>query len=641
MQNINNNEGMWRFYTTDDIGEVTFNGALERFYELGITGLVRENIQNSLDGKLQELDKPVVVEIKTGIINKNDIPGFEEIKDRVNCLKGYNEYTRETIDHMQRSINNETVYYISFEDSNTKGLTGAKNGQSDSLEDTWGIYAYKKGFHSIEGDSDFESGRGGSHGIGKIASNAASDLFMMYFANCDKENNMHLGGTIQLIEHKYNEVCYRSTGYFTDVNVHGKYIPFENEFSHEFSKNTRGLKIVIPFLREEFNNEKEIIKSVCDSFFVSILEEKLEVKVNDKDLNKNTIKSYIENELYYKQNISEINREFTPLYLNTYLNSEPIEIEIKSLTDVYKFKLYFELNSEIKKGRLGIIRTIGMKIEDKKIRNNATKPFNAILIPCSVKEDAFLKMLENESHTKIEYKHIRNTKTRSNARNFINDISNKLAQIISEKIAEVNPTNGKMNTEDILYTIELKFKEDLNKSIESVKIINSEGKEKEFIKDLGSKKKKSSNYGKQKSDTKEETDNIKPKKKLRRSTTINNDIDGNRKERRYNVSTEAVERAVIKDREYIKFDLSNSEAEKKKLCNIALIVVDGMGDECPGEFNLFDNYKYVIDKNTGNNCLIKDNLIKDVSIEKGKVNIEAKLNEKANKSLKFVYYVEV
>jgi len=302
MQNIDNNKEMWRFSTLDRIEEVNFNGALERFYKLGVAGLVRENIQNSLDGKLQESDEPVIVEIKTGIIDKNDIPGFEEIKDRVNSLKGYNDYTRETIEHMKNSIHKDNIYYISFEDSNTKGLTGAKNGQSDSDQDTWGIYAYKKGVHSIEGDSDIESGRGGSHGIGKIASNAASDLFMMYFANCDNENNRHLGGTIQLIEHKYDEICYRSTGYFTDINFDGKYIPFENEFSHEFSKNTKGLKIVIPFLREEFNKEKEIIKSICDSFFVAILEGKLEVKVNNNNLNKDTIKLYIEDSIYYEQN---------------------------------------------------------------------------------------------------------------------------------------------------------------------------------------------------------------------------------------------------------------------------------------------------------------------------------------------------
>ncbi|WP_160680801.1 hypothetical protein [Clostridium sp. C8-1-8] len=66
-----------------------------------------------------------------------------------------------------------------------------------------------------------------------------------------------------------------------------------------------------------------------------------------------------------------------------------------------------------------------------------------------------------------------------------------------------------------------------------------------------------------------------------------------------------------------------------------------MGEECPNEFNIVDNYKAIIDKSTGNNCLVKDNLIKDVTIQKGRVNIEAKLNDTANRTLKFVYYVEV
>lgn len=540
---------------------------------------------------------------------------------------------------MKNSMDKEEVYYISFEDSNTKGLTGAKNGQSNSVEDTWGIYAYKKGVHSIEVDSDIESGRGGSHGIGKIASNAASDLFMMFFANCDSENNKHLGGTIQLIEHEYEEKCYRATGYFTDIESNCKYIPFENKFSSEFSKDTRGLKIIIPFLREEFNDEKEIIKSICDGFFVAILEKKLEVKVNDKRLNKNTIKSYIEDSTYYEQNISEIKKKFTPLYLNTYLNSESTEIDIRSLTDVYKFKLYFQINSAIKKGRLGIIRTIGMKIEDKKIKNNATKPFNGVLIPCSIKEDAFLKLLENESHTEIEHQHIKDTKTRRNAEKFINNISNRLAEIINKKITEMNPTTGKMNTEDILYTIESKFKKDLKKAVEPVKIVDSEGVKKELTKDLGNKRKKI-NAGARKKEQKTELE-TKPKKKLRRATTINNDSGDRRKEKRYNIGAEAVERVIIRDKEYIKFDLDNSEAEKKRVCDVALVVVDGMGEECFNEFNVLDNYKSVTDKNTGKNCLVKDNLIKDVSIKKGKVNIEVMLNEKANRFLKFVYYVEV
>mgnify|MGYP000311440288 CR=1 FL=1 len=42
-----------------------------------------------------------------------------------------------------------------------------------------------------------------------------------------------------------------------------------------------------------------------------------------------------------------------------------------------------------------------MKIEDKKISGHINKPFNGILIPVSSKEDAYLKSLENESHTQL------------------------------------------------------------------------------------------------------------------------------------------------------------------------------------------------------------------------------------------------
>ena len=203
---------LWKFSSIPCIEESTFNKILERFYNFGISGLVRENIQNSLDGKIPGETKPVVVTIKTGTIKKENIPGLEEIKNRINCLEGRNSYTKETIQHMKNKMNDEIINYISFEDYNTKGLKGAKNGQSTNKEDTWSIYAYNKGVHTEEEDETLEKSRGGSHGIGKIESNAASELYMMYFANCDEEGNKHLGGTVQLIEHKYEDNYYRSTG---------------------------------------------------------------------------------------------------------------------------------------------------------------------------------------------------------------------------------------------------------------------------------------------------------------------------------------------------------------------------------------------------------------------------------------------
>lgn len=639
------NKSLWKFSVIPGIEESTFNKVLERFYDLGISGLVRENIQNSLDGKIPGETEPVIVTIKTGKVNKNDIPGLDNIKERIECLVGHNSYTKETIEHMQNKMNQDEVDYISFEDYNTKGLRGAKNGQSYRPEDTWGIYAYNKGVHSEEEDSTLEKSRGGSHGIGKIASNAASELHMVYFANCDDEGDKHLGGTVQLIEHKYKDKYYRSTGYFTDIkkieNNEERFYPYENTFSEIFKKDTRGLKIIIPFLREQFNNEVDIIKSICDSFFIAILENKLEVIVNDKNINSKTIKKYIENKKYYNQDISEMKEEFTPLYLSTYTKKKPMQVTIEDTKEKYNFNLYFNYDESIPKGRVAIIRTIGMKIEDKKVKGNVNKPFNAVLIPDSTKEDAFLKSLENESHTQLSFEHIKDQNLQKNAKRFINNISKVMAKIIEDEIKKSNPTDGMMNTEDVLYYVENQFKQELSNCLGTVKL-SSGDKEKTIVKveqdiperkdpkDKKKKKKKPLKKIKNKrindeSDTEQEVNEVSPEK----LTT-------------YSTHPDRVDRLIIRDKEYVKFDFTDSDEMKKvKLCDITLSVVDGMGVEYSNEFNMKDNYEYVIDKATGHKCKIENNLIKDVKVVKGNVQIELKLKENYNKALKFMYYVEV
>lgn len=626
----------WQFSEIPCIEESTFNKILERFYNFGISGLVRENIQNSLDGKLKGSDEPVVVTIKTGSVNKDNIPGLNEIKERIRSLKGQNSYTKETIEHMKNKMDDEIVNYISFEDYNTKGLTGALKGQTNNTKDTWSIYAYNKGVHTEEEDESVEKSRGGSHGIGKIASNAASDLYMMYFANCDADGNKHLGGTVQLIEHKFGDNHYRSTGYFTDVKKIGenktKFYPFENTFHEIFSKDTRGLKIIIPFLRDQFNNEDEIIKSICDSFFIAILENKLRVIVNEETIDKETIKNYIKNERYYAQNVEEIKKDFTPLYFDTYTEQEPIELNISDLKDNYNFNLFFNYDTSIVTGRVGIIRTIGMKIEDKKVKNNVRKPFNAVLIPKSIKEDAFLKSLENESHTELSFEHIKDQKIQKNAKKFIANISNEMAKIIENAIKQNNPTDGVMDTKDIIYEVENKFKKDLSKSMPTVKL-NTGNKERTLVKiptDVPKKKEKKNN--------KKKNNPRKPAVKKAKPT----EQSAERETTRYNANPEIVERVVVANNEYVNFDFSSSDDFKKsKLCDISIAVVDGMGNEYANEFDMKKNYESVIDLSTGKQLKIEDNLIKGVKIKTGNAQIQLKLKENYNRALKFVYYVEV
>lgn len=627
----------WKFSSIPCIEESAFNKVLERFYNFGISGLVRENIQNSLDGRLPNAKGPVVVTIKTGKIHKDFIPGIDEIKDRINCLEGRNSYTKETIAHMKNKMNDELVSYISFEDSNTKGLKGARNGQSTSKDDTWSIYAYNKGVHTEESDETLEKSRGGSHGIGKIASNAASELYMMYFANCDEFGDQHLGGTVQLIEHQYQGSYYRSTGYFTDVKPVDekttKFYPFVNNFHEVFEKKTRGLKIIIPFLRDQFNKEEEIIKSICDSFFVAILQQRLEVIINDQLINANTIQKYVKNEAYYIQKVEDIKDEFTPLYFETYTKNEPQSIVIKDTKQDYHFNLYFNYDPSISKGRVAIIRTIGMKIEDKKVKNNVNKPFNAILIPKSIAEDAFLKSLENESHTELSWEHIKDQKLNRNAKRFINNISNEIAKVIEDAIKKHNPTDGLMDTGDVLYEIENQFKQDLAKSTPTIKL-NQGKKEQTLVKVKPESRKRVDRQQKEKGGSKSK--DKKPPKQVK-----------NRGEREENVVTfkanpDMVERIILSNGELVKFDFSMSdEIKRAKECSVSVSIIDGMGNEYENEFNMKDNYENAMDLTTRSPLTIEGNLIKKVKLEKGIAQLDLKLKSNYNKALKFVYYVEV
>ncbi|MCG7344784.1 hypothetical protein MHZ92_11615 [Sporosarcina sp. ACRSL] len=628
----------WQFSPIPNIEESNFNKILERFYNLKVAGLIRENIQNSLDGRLLGYEGPVKFSITTGTIKKKDVPGIGEVIERIHCLKGRNSYTKEAIEHMVKTSEEEDVHYISFEDSNTRGLSGARNGQSNSPKDTWAIYAYNKGVHSEEEDAAVETSRGGSHGVGKIASNAASDLNVMYFANCDADGDQHLGGTVQLIEHEFEGQSYRSTGYFADITYldanKTKFYPFENTFHEVFEKKTRGLKIIIPFLRKEYSNETEIIRSVCDSFFVSILLNKLEVDVNGRIINADNIQEYVKDPEYYTQNVADMKQVFTPLYVSTYLEQPARPLQVSDGKDDYEFNLYFRYDEEIPKGRVAIIRTIGMKIEDKKVKNKANQPFNAVLIG-GPKEDAYLKSLENESHTELTHDHIKDPVLQKRAKRFINNLSKAMTAVIDEAVKEHNPTDGKMDTKDLLYVSEIQFKQELSKAMGAVVI----DKKKPVVKmddDLPPRHDKKKPGGRKKLTP----PTIRPVKRDR--SADDTDSTDDKPVSIFNVHPNTVERLLMGNKEIVRFNLSsNEEVKKAATCNVSISIIDGMGQEYRSAFKLKDNFSQVIDKSTSSTCSLNNNKINHVTINQGVAELTFDLKNNYNRALKFVYYVEV
>lgn len=619
----------WIFSKANIVEEHDFHKSLERFYRNGISGFIRENIQNSLDARLDE-NKPVEVTIGLGKMSRKDVPYFDELLPRIKSLIGRNEYSKSTVDHMKEKSKLEVIDYISIEDNNTKGLMGAKKVYNPDSANSYTAYAYARGFHYGENHED-KTVRGGSHGIGKIASNAASDLNIMFFANCDEYGYQTLGGNIQLIDHYFENSAYRSTGYFTDLQDN-QFIAVENDgFSSVFNKDTRGLKIVVPFLRTEYKNDGEIIRSVIDGFLLALMNRDLNVIFKDKIIDRDHLDLFLYDDGFYDQDFDVMMRQndvFTPAYYDTikhHLYDEKFIIKDRS-TD-YEFKLFFNYDERMPRGRTGIFRNIGMKIDDFKVNSKVTANYNAVLIPENKKGDLFLKSLENESHTKLDYTHIKADIDKANARYFINQLHSRIAEIYDDYVSKQIEDSSAFSTDDVLYEIRNKFESDLKKGITTVHV--DKGKKKVVRKvtptdEPGENGKKRNGKGRKQ--------NFLPVKRK---------FGSDETKTYYYLPTGSIRRTQTKTKEILVINLNGIEKlRESQRVNLNVSMVDGMGKEHFNGFDFREVFTSVYHTMTGETISFESNRFVSIPVVNNSIQLDCRLNKKLN-NLKLKFYLEV
>ena len=185
------------------------------------------------------------------------------------------------------------------------------------------------------------------------------------------------------------------------------YIPGQISFnSKNREDNQFGTDIFILGVREiEDDWEKKILLSTVNNFLVSILDNKLIVKVNDKCLNEENVKEIIEELADFKKTQEE-NKIFknTLNYFDALTNENRKEFNLDE-----RFKKYPFINSE-NDGKLILLkredanrsilqtRISGMKIYDRKnISGNIL--FTGVFRAVGTDLDKFLKSLENTNHT--------------------------------------------------------------------------------------------------------------------------------------------------------------------------------------------------------------------------------------------------
>lgn len=265
-----------------DSGIETFKGAL-------LDSLTREIIQNSLDAKLEDETTVIIhfdyFDLPTA--NFPDKEGFlENVRKSISHSEKLNDKsTMEFFQKAEKVLQQPTIPFLRISDFNTTGLVGSN---SDSASDWNHLVRYA-------GASDKAASAGGSFGIGKNATFACSDLHTVFYSTLDKNGEIASEGVSKLISIPIAGIddYTQGTCYYA---INEKHDPIRNQahFDNGFVRENSGTDIYIAgfsFTKDEY--KQAVINNLLDNFLYAIYQGTLEVKINDKYINKETLEEVV------------------------------------------------------------------------------------------------------------------------------------------------------------------------------------------------------------------------------------------------------------------------------------------------------------------------------------------------------------
>lgn len=606
--------------------ELKFDGHLGNFHSYGIDGLIRENIQNSLDHPVHG-GTTVYIKIDYGRMALEEFPDFLDVKNHIESLEPANQHERDRVNKMQEVVKRakNDIPYLLYEDNNTLGLSGANKDSIDKTKSFYS-YAYLKGSHVESSNEEQEGLRGGSHGIGKIASNAASEIHTMFFANCDEYGHRHTGGSVLLIEHELDNNRYASDGLFTRFEDRD-YVPYSSEFfSSLLTKEERGLRIIIPFIKEELLNYDRIKQAVVDSFLLALKRDQLKAELDNSILSKDNLDEYLETFTSHEDYNKEAS--LTKEYYETLNHPYEMSFCVKDKRGKeYCFELYLRKDDSIKKAEIAVFRRIGMKISDLTIRNTSRFPINGVLVSKNKETDKFLVSMENESHTKLDHKVISNENERKNAHYFLQSLHRKLGTIMKSLLEADFKSEEKFNTKDVLYEFDNKFREQISKKVKPVLGDGTSGtshivQSTEGEKEVGQTKAKKGKGHK-----------VGPLKPTR--------IPGLDSDKTfYRLPNYSVRRYSTNSMDVLEINIDGTHYTDSDRINVVLSLIDGDGSEKLIETDLKEISNEVVDQNTNQPLNFSKYQIKGLSVVKNRASVMIKHTKEQIDFNKYVIYVE-
>lgn len=421
-------------------GQGVQNAIISHFDKSPYSSLIRESIQNSLDAP-DGSGKPVIVEYTFSRIQASEYPCFFELLQHIQGIAKsfpHNDAAKKMAQRMSETFqlhqSNQRIPFIRVSDYNTTGMPFREKGLGKSPFTS---------FLRVAGDSlKNNAGSGGSFGFGKAAYFNISPIRTVLVSTLTTDKEYFFEGGAMLTDHMYKEVEKSFFGFYDDQDGFKPTSKLE-DIPEKFRREKIGTDFFImgvnTSVSERENAKREMIEATLRNFWLAIYHKRLVVKVEDIEINKETLQQLINQ--YYPSDRDDKNRSATynpRPYFEAVKNADttPSYIHIKkSIPLLGEVSLYIKKVKDAK-DKIAYMRSPRMLVYSRQFQ---TSYGCYCLFLCDNQSgNELLRKLENAAHKEWDYS---NYKENTNlGKEALNSISSFITETLEELFASQDDT---------------------------------------------------------------------------------------------------------------------------------------------------------------------------------------------------------
>lgn len=386
----------WRFIANqnsmfsgiNDAGIETFTADLTR-------SLVRETIQNALDAAIPGYAGATRVEFSLFQLPVEEIPDVGRLRAAVTMCRDSNREEPDAYRFFARAagtLDGSSIAVLRISDQGTVGLEGSDTCAKGT---GWSRLVKESGSSNKGKDS------GGSFGIGKSAAFACSDLRTVFYSSLDVQGLPSNIGVAKLISFQDPDLGWTTgVGYYSEDE---RYVAMrELAALHEgYRRKASGTDIYILGMHMDGDFKTAFIRAVLLDFMVSVVKGKLEVVIQDEQIDRGTLAQYMAR---LDPHESEAIKALL-IYHHILTSPDPDILRIPLDSRVYGQRYGFsdgECTLYLKEGegfgrKILITRSAGMRILEQD-RISGSIEFYGVLIIDGEKMNETFKKMEVPSH---------------------------------------------------------------------------------------------------------------------------------------------------------------------------------------------------------------------------------------------------